>query len=171
MKSFRTPKGTYTRPTPDWFTDQLAYVGGFYPDPGGAFQSFSTFSLFNNDQIGRSFQVYFLSAFWNGASIILGDLIPGSFGTLAANASSVNQQVGAPPGALFLKSTVVGGSPSNPDITAPTFFFGLGFASAGIGYGAPLVIIPPGYSFRLSNDFVSAESGLTIWYTYLGFNK
>jgi hypothetical protein len=171
MPSTRTPKGTYTRPTPDWFTDALAYAGGFWTDPGGAFQSFSTFSLYNNDNQGRFLQVYFMSAFWNGASIILGDIFPGTFGTLVANASSVNPQIGQPPGQVFLKSTVVVGSPPNPDITAPTFFFGLGFASAGIGYGAPLAIIPVGQSLRLSNDFVSAESGLTFWYTYIAANK
>ncbi len=171
MPSTRRPKGTYVRPTPDWFTDVLAYAGGFYPDPGGAFQSFSTFSLFNNDNQGRFLQLYFMSAFWNGASIIFGDLFKGSFGTLARNGASVDPLQPSPPGQVFLKSTVVVGSPSNPDITAPTFFFGLGFASAGIGFGAPLAIIPVGWSLRLSNDFVSAESGLTFWYTYLAANK
>lgn len=171
MPSTRRPKGTYTRPTPDWFTDALAYGGAFYPDPGGAFQSFSTFSLFNNDNQGRFYQVYFFSAFWNGASIILGDIFPGTFGTLAANCQPVNPQVGDFSGQIYLKSTVVGGSPANPDITKPSFFFGLGFASAGIGYGAPLAIVPVGSSLRLSNDFVSAESGLTFWYTYLAANK
>lgn len=171
MASYRRPKGTYVRSTPDWFTDALAYGGGFYPDPGGAFQSFSTFSLFNNDRQGRLLSVYFFSAFWNGASIILGDIYPGSFGTYLADASSVNPLIGAPPGQIFLKTTVVGGSPPNPDITQPSFFFGLGFASAGIGYGAPLAIIPVGSSLRLSNDFVSAESGITFWYNYLDTAK
>lgn len=170
MASFRRPRGVYVRPTPDWNSDSLAYAGGFYPDPGGAFQSFSTFSLFNNDNAGRSLQLYFFSAFWNGASIIFGDIFKGSFGTLVSNGANVDPRQPAPPGQVFLKSTVVIGSPSNPDITAPTYFFGLGFASAGIGFGAPLATIPQGFSLRLSNDFVSAESGLTFWYTYLPTN-
>ena len=156
----------FTRPAPDWNSDRLAYAGGFWNDPGGAFQSFSTFSLFNNDNQSRFLKVYFLSAFWDGAAIILGDIINGSFGSSIAAANSVNPQVGQPPGLIFLKSTVVAGSPPNPDIVTPTFFLGLGFASAGIGFGGPLAIIQPGFSLRLSNDRVSAESGITFWYTY-----
>ncbi len=167
MASHRRPKGVYIRNTPDWRTDALAYGGTQYPDPGGAFQTFSTISLYNNDQTGRAFQVYFISAFWDGASIILADLFYGTFGSFAASCSPISPSMANPPGQIFLRTDVVVGNAPNPNPITPTLYLGLGFASAGIGFSAPLVIVPQGYSLRLVNNIRSAESGATFWYTYL----
>jgi hypothetical protein len=170
VSTFRRPKGTYTRPTPDFFVNTLSFAGAYQPITGAGFQVFTTISLFNNDNTGRSLLVYFISAFWDGAAVIFSDLFQGTFGSLAATATPVNPLSPTPIGQVFIKATTVAGSPPNPDITAPTGFLGLGFASAGIGFGAPLYIVRPGQSLRLSNDQRAQEAGCTFWYNYMDPN-
>jgi hypothetical protein len=165
--SRRVPQGTYVRNTPDAFPNDLAYVGAYnFPSPY-AYETFSTFSLYNDDSLGRNFAVYFITSFWNGAAVAFIDQYQGTYGSFVRNASSPRSLTGRQPGQIYLKSTTVGGSPPNPDITDPTAFLGVGFASSGIGQNFPLFIVRPGFSLRCSNDQVSAEAGITFWYSFV----
>lgn len=167
MATKRKPKGVYNRNTPDWFSDEVGVAAAYVYAGGLGFTQFTTISLFNNDTAGRSLQVYFISAFWDGAAVILVDQVKGTFGAKVSDATPLSPALNAPPGQCWVQRTPGAAGAPNPDISTPIGAIGLGFASGGVGYGAPMFVVPQGNSLRFSNDMIAAEAGITFWYTYL----
>lgn len=165
MASFRKPKGTFTRPAPDWFADNLAMIGWQDLQASGGSGGFVfTFSLFNNDTIGRNLWVYRVAGSWDGTAGILCDYFHGIFGSQVSVASAVNPRNATPPGVLYEQRTHYPLGGLVPDIPNPLTVISSVFTAANVGGDWPLFIIPPGFSARFSNDEFCQDAGIGIWY-------
>jgi hypothetical protein len=150
MGTWRRPKGTYVRPTADWFTDRAATVGGAF-DPNAVLAT--TLDLYNNATDGTNLHVYRLWGFNDAAGHYGVTTLKGHGANFMRNASPVI--VGNPilPGQLY-QDTI---PPQYSGFLFPfdTPFSDVLFADNEAGsqdtFAAPgpICVIPPGYSLRV----------------------
>lgn len=165
MAKASAPKGTLIRNAPDWFYQDMAFCGANdLNDVPVNTERFSTFALFNNDTLGRDFLIYYISLSYEGADMGLVDLYKGSFGTAYGHAYALRPSDAQPPGLSFVNSSAPPSPATNPDITDPIMFLAAAFTGQQFGYGAPIFIVPAGYSMRVSNDDSSEFNSITWWY-------
>lgn len=171
MPSYRRPKGVYSRPTLDWFSDQVCTgAGAFQTFPLSGTGNDIHVSLFNNDTLGRLLYVYAISCGNDSAENLYCAFHAGTVGNFFAAGMSVNPSLGTPPGQIFLDVRTGTGStplapPSDPYTQIPS-----GFNSSTIVAPFPLFILPKGYSIVVSPDFSGQSLGASFWYIPLQGN-
>jgi len=155
------------RPAPDWFSDNIG-IGGTYqqltsPPVGNHWWSIS---LFNNDDQGSVYRVYGISAFQEGGGGFLAQYFKGAAGTQVASCANLRADYAPPSGQIFLEGPNTIAGQFNPFDVNPDV--GLvpcaGFDSAATMPGAPLFIIPVGYSLKLVNPSSSLQVAAFFYY-------
>jgi hypothetical protein len=174
VASHRKPKGIYTRNTPEWFIDKLAWAYGV---ADSNFATTTIFGLFNNDTSGRTLYVYrmrlvliggghlFLRVFQEDLATnfdlsVTPDVQPGR---------AVNPQLAMPPG-----QWKGGGTSTPPPLDATLYRIYITESPSGPILGEyleqaqfPLWILPTGYSLELFGDQTTQFVSGAFWYTYL----
>lgn len=160
MGTHRRPKGSYTRPTPDYFTDRAATVGGVFSSTAG---HGAVLDLFNNATEGSNLHVYNV---WvgNDAGQLYGmTTINGHGANFLSNGVTVIVPGPTPWGQLYYDT--IG------PIWSGTFFpVGGNFSDrlygndvAGVvdqwNVPGPLCVLYPGYSLRVYEVAGSGETG------------
>ena len=150
MPTYRRPKGSYTRPTPDFFSDRAATVGGVYvaAAPNGV-----VFDLYNNATDGSALHVW---KFWvgNEAGEAYGvTRIHGHGANFLQNSVPVFTDGPQLPGQLYQDTIapLFTGIPAPPGFVQSDAFIGDNVAGTVDIYGSPgpLCVLAPGYSLRV----------------------
>ena len=160
MATYRRPKGSYQRNTPDWFTDALAYSSGQVNGGGGG--AGLSVSLFNNHPQSYHFHLYGLWVNDSNNEQLFAAVLPGTYGTQYDVAYPVTTDQAQPPGQIFTGATPAGltlvnqpltwqGNQPTPPILAPW----------------PIAVIPVNYSFVVYNGFSSAAIIASFWWVAL----
>jgi len=164
MASYRKPKGTYVRPSPDWFINQLA-SGSWYNDQQVGTQ-YASIGLFNNDTLGRKFYIYGISVGTFNANTAYGVVLNGTFGSLVTSCVSVDASLPAPPGQIYF--TRFGpAAPPNVTLAQPAgtrFNLGSGYTKVDVFQDWPICVLPVGYSLNIQSSLQSAEWSTSFWY-------
>lgn len=162
MSIFRTPKGVYVRQTPDWFLDSSAVACGYIEHGGGGIRGFA---LYNNDTRGRSFYIYV--AYWS--TDIQDALVMGyGYGPGASPLASpygcwpLNPLNTAVPGIVYSDVTPVQNGPILYQSSQAANAWQVGSES-----GAPIAIIPPGWSLVVITRGSALEADVAIRYQFL----
>jgi hypothetical protein len=164
VASHRHPKGTYTRDTIDWFSDRLALAGGINTGTLNQY-FFSTFSLYNNSNLGESLWVYQVCPCFPGVDFTMGDFYSGTFGSLYGAAHSQISDGPQPAGQLYVHSVVPPNLQTpNPDMPNPIITFQQASGVAGIPTANVRLVIRPGLSMRISSLFASIDTSCTFYY-------
>jgi len=161
MATHRRPKGTYTRPTADFFIDVACTVGGVFAAAAG---SGAALDLYNNAADGSSLHVYNV---WvgNDAGQLYGvTAIHGHGANFLLNGATVVVPGPTPWGQLYYDTVAAG--------FAGTFFpvggtlldrlFGNNVAGTVDSWstGGPICVLSPGYSLRVYESVGSAQTGI-----------
>ncbi len=159
MISSRVPKGIYSRNTPDWFIDSLAWGGG-----EASFGSGENFvGLNNNDNAGRILYVYGLTA--STTSVDGMHVENSNYQTIypIANCVSAQPTSGAPPGQIVFGEITVPPTTGN-------FFNTLASAAPQLQMFAdwPLFIVPVGYTLLVAGVTDACDVSAAFWYVYRG---
>lgn len=172
MPATRSPKGTYVRSTPDWFTLDLCTVGGSDGANVTPANSWETFSLYNNDTASRNFYIYAVSLQIDTAYYMVWDMIQTAFGTQLATARYVHDIFTTAPGVLGFHQTPYSSGTEyvNPDIGAGFGCVAAAFNGTLSTAGFPLWIIKPGYSLRVGINYPSTINSVNFWYVLSGSN-
>jgi hypothetical protein len=170
MATYRRPKGSYTRPTPDFFTRQMAIVGG-----GFTLSSANdvVFTLFNNATTGEYFHVFKIWVFNDGEGSNAMSTQSGHGATFVSNAFPVVFDSPAPFGQLYQDQAaqVVPALTIYPTaVPYGSYFVGGDEAAAQHPLGAqgPIAVIPPGYSLsiRSLNSIGNTNNSLGVTFYY-----
>jgi hypothetical protein len=167
MASFRKPKGTYVRPTGDWFSANLC-SGAWYDDTAGA-ATYLWIGLYNDDNLGRSLYILGISAAMDGANVMAGVVVKGTLGSQVAACVNVNPNTGAPPGKIYSRRTGPAAPPSVGQAVPAgmAFLIGTSFGSPQYTPPFPICILPQGYSCFVVSDFQTIDGGASFWYVPL----
>lgn len=157
MATYRRPKGSYTRPTPDFFVDQLAYSSGQVNGGGGG--AGVSVSLFNNDPQSRHFHLYGLWPNDSNFQQLYAAVYAGPFGTEYDHAYPVITDNPQPPGLIY-----TGGTPAGLNLVNQPLTWQGDQPTAPILSQWPISVIPPGYSFIVYNGFASAALIVSFWW-------
>lgn len=159
MATYRRPKGSYTRATPDFFSDRAATVGAFYW-PSTVLST--TFDLFNNARDGSSLHLWAAFVGNDAAGLYSATQIKGHGGTLAANATAVITASAQLPGQLYIDTQAPQFStlPWDKDtiFANPWVLDNEAGSLDDLHSGGPICIIQPGYSFRVFPLCSSAQT-------------
>jgi hypothetical protein len=159
MPSFRKPKGSYFRSTPDWFEGNAAWCGGPAVGSGG---NPPLCALFNNDTGGSIFRVYSYVCDHSPTTAVYVELRQGKRAGVFSTAQAIRPDQAAPPG-QFLAGAVA--APIS-FITA-LYQHNIGSPFSWQSYHGPLWEIPSGWSLEFytlgANDVLS----VTWWYVWL----
>jgi hypothetical protein len=167
MASFRRPRGTYVRPTGDWFSSKLA-SGAWYVDVLPAASQYLWIGLYNNSSLGQLLYILSISAAMDGANVMAGVVQKGAIGAKVADCVSVNPLNGGPPGQIFMQQTGTPGSTTPQAVPANTaFLIGTSFGSPQFTPAHPVCILPYGYSCTIVSDFTTSDGGVSFWYVPL----
>jgi hypothetical protein len=161
------PQGVLTRAAPDFFDDNIG-VGGArlaFPQPSGG--NYIAVSLFNGDNQGRAFKVYGIYTTGAGGEGLGFWYAKTPLGTLNSFPQAIRPDLGAPPGQIWMATSL--GNPNNtPNPFTPTQLFAAigcsGFDSATVLSPFPLFVIPAGYCLIGSNLEETFNTGCFFWY-------
>jgi len=160
MATYRRPKGSYNRPTPDFFADRAATVGAFYW-PTAAVST--TFDLYNNASDGSSLHLWAAFVGNDAAGLYAATQLKGHGANFARNSTAVITASGQLPGQLWIDTQAPQFStlPWDKDtIYADAWVLDNEAGSLdNLHSGGPICIIQPGYSFRVYPLISSAQSG------------
>lgn len=152
-----TPKGIRVRQTADWFALYLSCTGyANYDNPGQ--QHFKYTGLNNNSTAGQYIAVYFSNFITNISPVTDLFMLGEPLGSQVATGVRVNQQQGAPPGAMFYLDN--GASP----LISNQFMSVGGFTNSNSNGTFPQFIIPPGYTLTMCPRLGDDASGCAFWY-------
>jgi hypothetical protein len=169
MPSSRRPKGTYVRPTMDWFISSSAYIGGL---ASGDFHSNAPFmSLYNNDTNGGYLYVYRAIISSNEFTQVYIDQQQGftvpydpAPATATPTPFPLNPLNASPPGLLAIGNWL----PTLRPATAPTQLEAPGQGIVfSVDSSAPIWIIPATWTLNVYTISSDDEITATFWYTYL----
>jgi hypothetical protein len=177
MATDAIPKGTLVRPTPDFYIDQLAIVGG-----GFTLSSANdvTFDLYNNTQPAAYFHVYKIWVFNDGEGSNAMSIQVGHGANFVTNAFPIVFDAGSPAGQLYQdQAAQVVPSLTIYPTAAPygSYFVGGDEAAAQhpLGAAGPIAVIPPGYSLRIrslnSIGNTNNSLGVTFYYAILNWRR
>lgn len=172
MATHRNPKGVYSRPTSDFYSDHAAAVGSSFYNGGGVNNyTFYNCSLFNNSNTGAYLFIQRIDYFQDGATSALMKFAGGSYGSFVCNGQSAYSDRGTPPGALYVNAVNTGVSVFNTAIggSGAAGLFGLGEAgstSSAYFFGHPLVLAP-GMSLIIYPNFPGADASVGFYYVWL----
>jgi hypothetical protein len=170
VPSHRSPKGVYSRSSPDWFGDRTCFVGDF-TDIGSTGYYTSTWFLTNNDAQGRYFALFALSLYTDGSDATLVGYPETPAGTLVTPPRYIRLDQGQAPGKFSRLDTLVGGGNSiNTDVKHIITALPSLFAGALIEYGAPLWLLPANATMAFGSEFPAGPAAIAIWYTLLAGN-
>lgn len=155
MSLFRRPRGTYVRPTPDWFSANAAAVFGF---GNGGTGSDPAVLLYNNDTLGRSLFVFGFGATNDGSEVVNWSFFNGPGFQLYAsgNPFPIDPVIAQPVGQLYSGLTAAQDA-APPRSTQEGLYLS---SSTSIGSQNelvpvfapyPLAIVRPGWSFGAWN--------------------
>lgn len=151
-----TPKGVRVRSTPDWYARFAAT--GAVDVIGGTSTHFYIISLFNNDTTGAYLFVHNIMCVAEVASAMTMFFRRGAQGALQASCTRINPAIGAPPGEMHFLDN---------DTTAPPdsiIFLQSTFTGGALIGGAPILIVPPGYSLCFVTDIADGGPGVGVQY-------
>lgn len=172
MASQRRPKGTYTRPTPDWFAgDVCCGAAEIQNDPLVPGGNFYRIALFNNDGRSRKYYVFLINLASDFAVFYYGSLHPGAFGNRFADCFNIDPSNGQFTGEI---RTLTGGSfndpPFPPPPADPFVTFPASAASGSVGSNGPLFILPVNYSLVISSNSSVNQIAVAFWFVPLATN-
>jgi len=150
MATQRRPKGSYTRPTSDFFIDRAATVGGWY-SPTAVLEP--VLDLYNNAQDGSNLHVYRVWVGNDAASIYGMTQIKGHGANLMQAAVPV--VTGAPrlPGELYYDGITPSytyiGVPKDQPISDAFFMDNEAGSQDAWQAAGPICVIQPGYALRV----------------------
>lgn len=144
----RTPVGTYNRPTPDWYSQNAAYSNGVAIGGGGGGGSVS---LFNDSNQGEYLWLYYMRADVSGDQGLYAQSAEGVTGSLYQGSYPLIAGLPTPRGSIY-----AGATPAGADlIHVPISWQQTDGFSAPFETGAPMVGLPPGFSFIVYNGFAA----------------
>lgn len=152
MGTHRTPKGSYVRPTADFYIDRAASAGALV----SVVQTniVPCIDLYNNATDGSYLHVYGVNMSTGGAGPAALRRLSGHGANLLGGNTPVIITAGALPGVLYWDKTAAtviwpsGVAPDGGTDVAPYYFNDLTSAVDYFNFGGPLCVIPPGYSLR-----------------------
>jgi hypothetical protein len=172
MSIFRgrgSPKGSYIRNTPDWYSHDLCVVGGNgYSTTPGANQ---VACLYNNATDGSNLYVWGFVFASQSIQQTCGQVYP-SFtdsGAGPLNGTRINPALPTPPGQLYFGALPgalnFNQSGLGDNSTAPYQFYTQNEgAVVPLELGFPLIIIPPTWSFYFGLNQDYTDLYVTFWY-------
>jgi hypothetical protein len=163
--TWRRPKGSYVRPTGDFFIDRAATVGGFFV-PSALLNT--SLDLYNNATDGSNLHVYRLWVHNDAETLYFATRVKGHGATLMQNAVPVVVGAGALPGQLYYDTQPQLGATFPVDTPlSDAYYFGdeSGF-QAGFAAPGPLAVILPGFSFRVQTALKAAITGNLLVATF-----
>jgi hypothetical protein len=159
MATYRRPKGSYSRPSPDFFIDSACTVGGVASAAAG---TGAVLDLYNNASDGSSLHVYNV---WvgNDASELYGlTALHGHGGTWLANGVTVIVPGPAPWGQLYADTIAAQWPgtffPVGTTIGDRLFMNNVAGSQDTWRTGGPICVLSPGYALRV---YKSAGAGTT----------
>lgn len=160
MPTNRSPKGSYVRPTADFYIDQAATVGGFfYPSSAVA----AVLDLFNNAQDGSNLHVYKVWVGNDAAGLYGMTRLQGHGATFLSNAFPVVITAATLPGQLYQDEIAAqfSGSFFPKDTPFSDAFIADNEAGSQDTWSAagPICVIPPGFSMRVYPFVGSGQTG------------
>lgn len=160
MPTNRSPKGSYVRPTADFYIDQAATVGGcFWPSTAIA----AVLDLYNNAIDGSNLHVYKVWVGNDAAGLYGMTRISGHGGNFLQNAIPVVITAPTLPGQLYQDtiSPQYSGFEFPKDTALNDAFIGDNEAGSEDTWYAPgpICVIPPGFSMRVYPFVGSGQSG------------
>lgn len=159
MTTHRTPKGVYSRNTPDFFDYHGAFAG---VSQLGSAANFTSVGLYNNATDGSYLHVYRVIISTVAGSNVIAQVKPGTFGTIAFAGVPLRADQHTPPGmGYFNNGTALSSNSGFPwQIVMPSSCLPLFDA-------APLFVIPPTYQLTMQNSPVNTFLFVTWYYTWL----
>ena len=168
MASYRKPRGTYTRPTGDWFYQKLGTAGWAAGTSTGNFGN-ATVGFLNNDTLGRKLHIYGLSFEFSGGNNVMISLINGPVGTHRMDAVSIDPTGPAMPGAVYSQEF---GSIALPVFAGiPPGFVTAAGLTAGQWYQFathPIFVLPFGWQLQGVGDYASSQYSMGVWFIPFG---
>lgn len=156
----RKPKGTYSRTTGDWFSNDLCWA---YASTGSSGVGITS-ALFNNDTVGRLLYVLTWQVYFGTNEQCYARMYQGHVGTAYDSARRVRPALGKPPGMPYFGQNVNLGP---GDDTMSVYLISKQVDAFTFQPQHPICVIPPGYSFV--TYVVAPTDGLacTWWYVVL----
>jgi hypothetical protein len=160
MATYRRPKGSYTRPTPDFFINSACTVGGVTSAAAG---TGAALDLYNNALDGSSLHVYTV---WvgNDASELYGiTALHGHGGTFLANGVSVIVPGPTPWGQLYVDTVPAQWSgtfyPAGTSLSDRLYMNDVAGSQDRWHTGGPICVLSPGYALRVYGATGSGTTG------------
>jgi hypothetical protein len=160
------PVGTRVIPTAEWFAGATAMAGGIYRAAEG---NGAELSIFNDAPAGQYLWVFWFNVFNDAEGTYLFRTLEGNEGALLQQGAWITAGRGSTFGQVYGVDQASAGADFPP--------FGTAIGSLGAGGDeagtntihrppGPFVVLPPGFSFGISNNFIGAISGATFAVTF-----
>jgi len=171
--TFRRPKGSYVRQTPDWYIQEGSCVGGIITVVSPPVPSLD---LFNNASDGTLLHVYQVIVGAQGYGPYALQTLQGHGANLITNAFPVVADDARPWGQLYWDSqtaaqTWVSGSPADGQNYGSNYALdATGSTIDSLQTTGPISVLPPGYSLRVwyPNNFgVGTHATLSASFRYV----
>lgn len=156
----RKPVGTNIRLAPDWFVTKAAWGQGQVTRTSAGF--FIGIELYNNSNDGSYFYLYGLQVDEFASVQLYGWVSAGAFGTLFKACYPIVADQGQPFGVVNTTQSLT----ALDTINIPYTWQG-GQPTAPIMSPWPIMVIPPGWSFKIASGDPFDALIATFWYTII----
>ena len=157
----------YIRSTPDFFGDEWVWCGhGDATFTSGICQ---TFSLQNNDTLGRSLYIYAILIGTENSGIWYVQFQQSPIGTQVAAGIYANTSGAGAPGVLYYHQPIADFTNPflNDDISNPIGAIGAPSAATMFSLGAPMWVVTPNNCIVVAESGGSSQWAITFWYVLL----